>query len=104
MAQQITQTSNADTNIGIPKKLTALDWFLENLSKTFHIGDLYDDDILGSIEKFHQLINEAKRLEKEQIVNSYLQKRRRGDIVHVLKTWDSAEKYYNETYNNHDNN
>ena len=32
---KITQTSNADMNIGIPKKLTAVSWLVNNLPERF---------------------------------------------------------------------
>jgi hypothetical protein len=85
MAQQIkvTQTSNADMNIGVPKNLTAVEWLVEQ----------YANENYG-IEVYEQ----AKQMEKEQIINAYLQKRTKGDISHVVKTWDKAEQYYNETY------
>jgi hypothetical protein len=45
-----------------------------------------------------ELIIQARKIEKSQIINAYLQNRSKGDIVKCLKTWDDAEQYYNETY------
>ncbi len=44
------------------------------------------------------IIEEAKEIEYNQIVNAYLQKRAKGNIIKCLKTWDNADEYYNKTY------
>jgi hypothetical protein len=69
-------------------KQTAVEWF-ESMLKNW-------DVLLPEIKK--AIIEQAKQMEKEQIVNAYLQKRTKGDISHVVKTWDKAEQYYNETF------
>jgi hypothetical protein len=85
MAQQIkiTQTSNADINIGILKNLTAVEW----LALRYHHrqGYLSQDDIA-----------EAKAMEKEQIVNAHLFGLLRPLEMEATK---QAEQYYTETYN-----
>ena len=93
MAQQIkiTQTSNADMNIGILKNLTAVEW----LALRYHHrqGYLSQGDIA-----------EAKAMEKEQILNADLNATIRtakgvNADVSVKRVKELAEKYYNETYN-----
>jgi hypothetical protein len=87
MAQQIkiTQTSNADMNIGILKNLTAVEW----LALRYHHrqGYLSQDDIA-----------EAKEMEKEQITDAVIfgveQLSDSGD----LENENRAEQYYNETH------
>jgi hypothetical protein len=69
-------------------KQTAVEWF-ESMLKNW-------DVLLPEIKK--AIIEQAKQMEKEQIVNAYLQKRTKGDISHVVKTWDKPEQYYNETF------
>ena len=89
MAQQIkiTQTSNADMNIGILKNLTAVEW----LALRYHHrqGYLSQDDIA-----------QAKAMEKEQIIDFAMQMHK----IDCSKTGtdillNEAELYYNETYN-----
>jgi len=52
---------------------------------------------------YDELIKEAKEMEYNQIVNAYLQKRGKGNIVKCLKTWDLADEYYIKTYKNENN-
>jgi hypothetical protein len=84
MAQQIkiTQTSNADMNIGILKNLTAVEW----LALRYHHrqGYLSQDDIA-----------EAKAMEKEQIKNAYWNGTTDMEKEDALLM---AEDYFNEYY------
>ena len=64
------------------KKQTAVEWFWNNLTDDM-IGDLSPEQI-GSIYK---LMEQAKQMEKEQIIEAF--------VVHYTGT---AEQYYNETY------
>jgi hypothetical protein len=44
-------------------------------------------------------IEQAKEIEKKQIINAYLKsKRKRTDLLGALKIMDEAEQYYNETF------
>ena len=92
MAQQIkiTQTSNADMNIGILKNLTSVEW----LALRYHHrqGYLSQDDIA-----------EAKAMEKEQIIKADLNATIRtakgvNADVSVRRVRELAEQYYNEKY------
>jgi hypothetical protein len=84
MAQQIkiTQTSNADMNIGVRKTLTPVEW----LALRYHHrqGYLSQDDIA-----------EAKEMEKEQLIETW----KHGNLPTFLGRVLTAEQYYNETYN-----
>jgi hypothetical protein len=52
-----------------------------------------------SEEDFEKLIQQAKEMEKNQIINAYLKsKRKRTDLLGALKIMDEAEQYYNETF------
>jgi hypothetical protein len=85
---KITQTSNADMNIGIPKKQTAVDWLVEQLATqngSFHAIAFYNDN--------KYIIDQAKEMEKHQIKNAYLEGE--SDAEHLI---DSDENYYQETY------
>jgi threonine synthase len=83
MAQQIkiTQTSNADMNIGVPKNLTAVEW-LYKLSKQ------------RELDKFD--LEQAKAMEKEQISEAYRQSVEEDVWNNPLRTGD---EYYDEKYN-----
>jgi hypothetical protein len=70
------------------KKQTAVDWFIEQINS----------DCLNSVFINQDLIIKAKKMEKEQVIDSYLQKRGKRSITGVLKCWDEAEQYYTETY------
>ena len=84
MAQQIkiTQTSNADMNIGILKNLTPVEW----LALRYHHrqGYLSQEDIA-----------EAKAMEKEQIKNAYWNGTTDMEKEDALLM---AEDYFNEYY------
>jgi len=56
MAQQIkiTQTSNADMNIGVTKNMTAVEWLAEQMLHP---------------ESFNPYIEQAKAMEKEQMIS-----------------------------------
>ncbi len=74
------------------KKQTAVEWLVqyihsEEYQKAF--GQTYI-----SIE----LVEQAKEMEKEQIVDAYLQKRGKRSITGVLNCMDEAYQYYNDTF------
>jgi len=65
------------------KKQTALDFLIENM-ESFH-----------ALHRYKDVYKEAKRMEKEQIVNAYMT----GLIPQIYESEKSqAENYYNETY------
>ena len=72
---------------------TAVEWLVEQLL-------IYGDKAFNkeiSLGQYHikkqELIEQAKQMEKEQIVNSYLQGCFDEELDH-----NKAEQYYNETY------
>lgn len=79
---KIMQTSNADMNIGIPKKITAVEFLVELLPQID-----WDDPY------YRGILQEAKQIEKEQIMNAWA-----SGVV--SKNDMTAEQYYNETYEN----
>ena len=66
MAQQIkiTQTSNADMNIGVPKKTTAVEWLIEQIKNDQNQKAL-------SANEWMQVIEHALQMEKEQRIKDY---------------------------------
>ena len=67
-------------------KQTAVQWLVEKLMK----GDFANNP--------DELIERAKAMEKEQIIDAYLNDRPKAGIDKALKLWDQAEQYYKETY------
>jgi hypothetical protein len=65
------------------KKQTAVEWLVEQLEVNNYIS-----------ENAHWLIDEAKEMEKQQIIEAcHLDKRQ----------YNNAEHYYNETFNSEEN-
>lgn len=83
MAQQIkiTQTSNADMNIGVYKTLTAVEWLFETMAKT-------------PMTNWYEIREQAKAMEKKQIMDAANTLLYRGTGPGDM--W--AEQYYNDTY------
>jgi hypothetical protein len=71
---------------------TAVEWVVEQINGKSLNNVIIDIPI--------DIIEQAKEIEYNQIVNAYLQKRAKGNIVKCLKTWDLADEYYNKTYKN----
>ena len=72
-------------------KLTAVEWLNRQ------IADLIPNDI-GSQLKFKNKVEQAKQMEKEQIVEAWY---KRGNTIvprYYLKENINGEQYYNETY------
>lgn len=68
-------------------KQTAIDWLYNNLKSHFeHDGDL--------LEVVHFSLEQAKAMEKEQIINTFKQ----AQVLMVMDSTKRAEQYYNETY------
>jgi hypothetical protein len=70
-------------------KQTAIEWFIE---KTIESGHLWVTDTPSDMTELGKLIEQAKQMEKEQIMDAY-----KADL-HPCSDED-AEQYYNETYN-----
>ena len=69
---------------------TAVDWLIHNIVKDKSIKPI-------SINEFIAIFQQAKQMEKEQIINTYLSACAR--VTPYGNYTDSAEQYYNETYN-----
>lgn len=81
------------------KKETAIKWFAE---KTLILQIELRLKIISIFEfenKYEQYIKEAKAMEKQQIMDAYLEGE--SDAEHLD---NSAENYYNETYLKQNNN
>jgi len=77
--------------------MTAIEFLINELSKSkyFHrvLNEINDN---STIQK--DVLKEALELEKQQIINAYLQKRRISNIFKSMKLCVDAEQYYNKTY------
>ncbi len=72
-------------------KQTAVEWLLENLKTSL------------SIEQATAIVNKAKEMEKEQIIDADLNATKRtakgvNADVSIRRVKELAEQYYNETY------
>lgn len=72
-------------------KQTAVEWLIEYMLENFYLTD-------GSYEAFKT----AKQMEKEQIMDAYKEAEDKWEFFEYEHRWgrryDTAEKYYNETY------
>lgn len=74
------------------KKQTAVEWFVEQIK-----SDQYQKSLSAS--EWMQVINQAKLMEKEQLIDAHIEGQRVFDKhTHTQWTNDQAEQYYNETY------
>jgi IS1 family transposase len=67
--------------------MTAVEWFAKQVLRSRQLGFI-------SNEKFNELLEQAKEMEKEQIVTAHYQGYRND-----IGTTEVSEQYYNETYN-----
>ena len=72
-------------------KQTAVEWLYERLERMISRTELYN------IDKKHYL-EEAKRIEKEQLFNCTSNMLNRGDDIGPETVASIFEQYYNETY------
>lgn len=70
-------------------KQTALDFFFQKISET--LG--FDSEVYENIEKIFQ---EAKQMEKEQIINAYED----GHLMGSHNLENTGRQHYRETYGN----
>jgi hypothetical protein len=74
------------------KKHTAVEWLVNELNQKIDFIPMDKWDIIRGI------VQQSLAMEKEQIVDAYLQKRGKRSITGVLNCMDEAYQYYNETY------
>ena len=82
-------------------KQTAVEWLLNNLHEIGVNHNLSIKAEKGWLEKRNEIIEQAKAMEKEQIMDAYEQGEEDG-YWHPEngydKKFESSEQYYNETY------
>ena len=82
-------------------KQTAVEWLQEQLQKGVDFNPLDKNSYLNNVEK---LFNQAKAMEKEQIINTWSEATAPdheiglSDAFYIINQIQKAEQYYNETY------
>ena len=76
------------------KKQTALDWYIEQLDKLEYEYENKGIGILKYIDRSKEIRNQAKQMEKEQMIDAILDNRNITSQV----TLKDAEHYFNELY------
>jgi hypothetical protein len=71
------------------KQQTAVEWLEQQIG-----SKIADANIRISAHKFYELINQAKEMEKQQIINAF----RNGDSFEGRATSKDAEQYYRENF------
>lgn len=80
-------------------KMTAVEYIEEGIkAREKHWQDQYQQGYQRALSDIMLYIEEAKQMEKEQIINTYLNACSRLTPYGYYN--DSAEQYYNETYQN----
>lgn len=74
---------------------TAVNWLIEQITEKTKNGTFCSINYMK--EHFFE---QAKEIEKQQIVNAYLKDRRQVTMDKALMLWDKAERYYNDKYVN----
>jgi hypothetical protein len=71
-------------------KQTAVEWLYNELSK----NNISNDSIKSRIYKESEILKQAKAMEKEQIIDAWID----GEGYDDIAATPIAEQYYNETY------
>jgi len=72
--------------------MTAVEWFAKQVLRSRQLGFI-------SNEKFNELLDQAKEMEKEQIMDAFIfSKDPFGVSIGNSHTIKKAEDYYNETF------
>jgi hypothetical protein len=71
-------------------KQTAVEWLHQKLATSSQ------EEL---VENINFMFMQAKAMEKEQIIDAYLNDRPKAGIDKALKLWDQAEQYYISNYN-----
>jgi hypothetical protein len=91
---RITQTSNADMNIGVQKQKTAMQELIDWLNVKIEIlENEYSMSIASGIRAAKMEAEKLLEKEKEQIIDAYY-----GNIDGVFGYREEGQEYYNQTY------
>lgn len=70
----------------------AVEWLVEQLYNNEKLFMSGDGNVLDDI------LEQAKEMEKNQIIDAYLKDRHKVTIDKAFDLWNNAEQYYNETF------
>ncbi|CAB4148422.1 hypothetical protein UFOVP530_9 [uncultured Caudovirales phage] len=68
--------------------MTAVEWLWNELSK----NNISTDSVVKRINKESSIWKQAKKMEKQRIIDAY-------DYMRCIGNFESGEQYYNETFN-----
>ena len=77
-------------------KQTAVEWLIEQM-KTYNMTVSVHNTSHQNVMDFYKAIEQAKEMEKEQIINARINGDMNGMCIAKLAR-EKAEKYYNETF------
>ena len=81
-------------------KQTAVEWLFKQISTSKHFYNLMEDINSRSTVAQSNIFDQAKAMEKEQIVDAHIEGQRVFDNYnHTQWTTDQAEHYYSEIFN-----
>jgi hypothetical protein len=72
-------------------KLTPLEWFAEEISKSLQFGFL-------SRQRYNELREQAKEMEKEKTIDFARHCLDKAQDLDILTSFMNVEQYYNETF------
>ena len=76
------------------KKVTSVEWLVEELRKYEFLGTFCTPEELENKKKHvESIVEQAKEMEKEQIINAYQQAE-----MDNCKIWLHGDLYYNKTF------
>jgi Ni,Fe-hydrogenase maturation factor len=75
---------------------TAVEWFNEQIKLNAEFREIFKGRVSFTIgeSKIEELLEQAKEMEKEQIIDAV----NFGDTRGKITTYSTAEQYYNETF------
>ena len=73
---------------------TAVEWLVDYLTNIKELPFIRQDLNINEQNILKDIIDQAKEMEKEQIIEAYLQGQYDGDIIRDT----DAEQYYNQTF------
>ena len=78
------------------KQQTAFNWYIEQHNIIVRLGD--NISVEERFQRFWDIIEQAKEIEKSQIENAYQAGQDNVDYTAFLVDEDGLKNYYNETY------
>ena len=95
----IVEIMKADENSGLyddpARKQTAVNWLIKEVELISNSKGISRDKI---IEFYNQAIQQAKQMEKQQIIEAHGKQLKKTQTAGNYEYWLTGEKYYNETY------